>query len=631
MNLLAPLMLGLGLLIPVLIVLYLLKVRRREYEISSTYLWQDLLRDLAAHEPWQRLHWSILLIAQILIVGLVVFALARPFLVVQAQETVHAVLVLDASASMQATDAEGASRFEAARRAAKQTVDDLGDGSPATVILAGIQPEVLAPTTVDRQALHRALDGARVSYGAADMQQALVLATSLGGSVNGSKMAPTRVYLFSDGAFGEVTGIDAAGLDVRLIPVGQGSENQAITALAARPDPQNVRRFQLFARVRNYADSPVRSTLSLQVDGNLTESRQVELPPTEAQEFVFSDLPLGAKSVEASLAGSDVLPLDNSAYAVLDVRRSSEILLVSQGNVFLEKVLSLMPTSEIFRVAPRRYFSIDADRYDVVIFDGFLPEALPRGSALVVNPPESSMFTLEGELRRPRIRRWERDDPLLQFVDLRDVAIARAQRIVPPGWARTLVEGEDPVSGSGSVASLMLAGEDEGRRVVVLPFDIRQSNLPLSAAFPILMANVLGYLEPGGQVGLRELRPGDSINLAPLPQTEELQIRRPSGPSRTFRNEGRPITFAETVEPGLYSVSQRAAGQTLLEELFAINASDEQESNIRPRTVSLSDGRTLQSGTQPELVPVNREFWLWLVPPALGLLLFEWFWYHRRS
>src|SRR5215211_2046837 len=111
MSFLAPLGLALGITIPVLILFYLLKGRRQELEVGSTYLWQDLLRDLAAHEPWQRLHWSILLIAQILIVGLVVFALARPFLVVQAQETVHAVLVLDASASMQATDAEGASRF----------------------------------------------------------------------------------------------------------------------------------------------------------------------------------------------------------------------------------------------------------------------------------------------------------------------------------------------------------------------------------------------------------------------------------------------------------------------------------------------------------------------------------------
>ncbi len=617
MSLLTPAMLGLGILIPILILLYLLKVRRLEYPVSSTLLWQDLLRDLAAHEPWQRLHWSVLLVTQILIVGLVVLALARPFFVVQAQEAVHAVLVLDASASMQATDVEP-SRFEVARRAARQTLRDLGEGSVATIVLAKSQPEVLAPATDDRQSLERAIDAAEVSFGPADIQQALVLATTLG-----PERGRLRVYLFTDGAFGELKGFDAEGIDIRLVSVGVDGENQAITGLAARPDPQNARRFQLFTRVRNYGDQPARTTFSLQVDGQLSESRQIDLPPGEAQEFMFSDLPLGAKAVEAHLAGSDHFPLDNAAYAVLDVRRSSEILLVSQGNLFLEKVLGLLPNSEVFRVAPRRYFSIDADRYDVVVFDGFLPDSMPRGSALVINPPESSLFTIDGELRRPRIRHWERDDPVLQFVDLRDVAIARAQRIAPPGWARTLIESDD--------APLLLAGEHDGQRTVIMPFDIRQSNLPLSAAFPIMMANILGYLEPGGQAAQRDLHPGDAITIAPLPQAEDLVIRRPSGPPKTIHVEGQPITFADTGEPGLYGVSQRAAGQTILEELFAVNASDEQESDIRPRTVLLGNGRPLQAGTQADLVPVNREIWLWLAPLALGLLLFEWFWFHRRS
>ena len=49
------------------------------------------------------------------------------------------------------------------------------------------------------------------------------------------------------------------------------------------------------------------------------------------------------------------------------------------------------------------------------------------------------------------------------------------------------------------------------------------------------------------------------------------------------------------------------------------------------RGVSLGDGRALQAAPPTELVPVNREFWMWLVVPVLGLLLLEWFWFHRRS
>jgi hypothetical protein len=628
MSFLAPLGLALGVLIPILVLFYLLKVRRTEYEVGSTYLWQDLLRDLAAHEPWQRFHWSILLILQLLIVGALVFAVARPFYVAQAEEVVHAVLVIDGGASMQATDVEP-TRFEAAKRSAKETVRNLADGSLGTVILAARQPRVLMPSTVDRSALDRAIDAAQPTYSPADIGQALALASSLGpGSAtpDGSR-ARLRVYLFTDGAYGSIAGGEADNLDIRLVQVGTSSENQGITALSARADPLNANQYQVFARVQNFADTPYRGTLALTVDGNLAESREVTLAAdgddAATAEYVFSDLAVGARTAEARLAGTDVYPVDNSAYTVLDVGRRSEILLVTNGNVFLEKVLSLLPTGDVSRVAPRRYLAVDMDQYDVVVFDGYVPDVLPRGNVLIVSPSESALFTIEGEVRRPTIRSWERDDPLLRFVDLRDVAIARSLRVTPPPWMRTLVDGD--------AAPLMLAGEQNGQRVVLIPFDLRQSNLPLSAAFPILMSNLLGYLEPVNQAAQRDLQPGDAVTLAPLPQTEQIVVRQPGGQSQTLPSEGRPIQFTETARPGLYTVLQRAAGQTLLEEPFSINASDERESDVRPKPVALGSGRTLESNATPELVPVNREVWTWLVPPVLALLLFEWFWFHRKS
>src|SRR2546428_11790663 len=106
MSLLAPLALALGITLPIVVVFYLLKVRRHDEEISSTFLWNDLIRDLAAHEPLQRLKWSLLLLLQLLLLALVSFAVARPFSEQQGQKPVHAVLLLDGSASMHATDVQ---------------------------------------------------------------------------------------------------------------------------------------------------------------------------------------------------------------------------------------------------------------------------------------------------------------------------------------------------------------------------------------------------------------------------------------------------------------------------------------------------------------------------------------------
>lgn len=619
MSVAAPLGLALGLLlIPALILLYLLKVRRRDFEVGSTYLWTHLLRDLAAHEPWQRLHWSVMLLAQLLLVSLLVLAAARPFYAAQAAEAVHAIILLDGSASMQMTDVSP-NRFEAARQEARKVLNDLPDASIGTLIVVKARPEVLVAASADRQALYQALDRATVSGGSADLRQALLLAAALN---NDRKRA--KLYLVSDGAFNDQQDLETGGLDLSFIRVGTSADNRAISTLSARPDPQNALRYQLFARVRNYSDAPVTDLLTVEADGNPAESREVRLDPGASQELVFDDLPVGTKTVSARLRGSDALPLDDQAFAVLDVRRPAQVLLVTGGNLYLEKVMGLIPNVELFRAQPRRYFTLDADRYDLVVFDTFVPDVIPRGNILFINPPESSLLSIEGEVRRPRIRDWDREDPLLRFVDLRDVAIGRASRITLPTWGRALVQGDD--------LPLMIAGEREGRqRIVVLPFDLRQTNLPLSAAFPIMMLNIMGYLEPPGQVDTRDLRPGDLVTISPLLQTDEITVRKPDGSTTSLKAAGQPIRFDQTALPGIYTASQKASNEVVGQELFAVNPSDERESDVRPRALMLASGQAVAPPAPGGLVWVQREFWQWLIPPALLLLVFEWWWFHRRT
>ena len=75
MNLLAPAALALGALAIPLIVLYMLRSRRQRLEVSSVLLWERADESVTSAVPWRRLEPSPLLLLQLVVLALLVFAL----------------------------------------------------------------------------------------------------------------------------------------------------------------------------------------------------------------------------------------------------------------------------------------------------------------------------------------------------------------------------------------------------------------------------------------------------------------------------------------------------------------------------------------------------------------------------
>jgi len=161
MSFLAPFALSLFALSVPLVLLYFLKVRRRDRTVSSLLLWSASLRDREASTFFQRLHRDPLLLLQLLALLALALALARPVATVMGQGARKVVVVLDTSASMKAQDVLP-SRFEVARAGAASLVRGLGEGAEVMVIEAGVQPKVTAALARDRE---RALGAVRLSLG----------------------------------------------------------------------------------------------------------------------------------------------------------------------------------------------------------------------------------------------------------------------------------------------------------------------------------------------------------------------------------------------------------------------------------------------------------------------------------
>jgi Ca-activated chloride channel family protein len=617
MNFLAPLFLGLALLAGPIILLYMLRLRRREVVVSSSMLWERLMQDREANAPWQRLRRNLLLILQLIILAALVIALARPFLPVPSVAAGSVALLLDTSASMSAVDMPGgASRLDAAKDRARALVGELGADEVMTVIAAGPTPQVLTPPTGDRSVLREAISRAEPTNAPADWDAALALA---GASIAGREDA--AIVIVSDG--GLPADLPPVPAEVRYVQVGRSGDNVAISALAVRPLED---RPQLFAAVTNYGDEAADVILSLEADGALIEAERLTVPAGETVTRTAADLPAETSVVRAGLTSPvqggavDYLALDDSAYAVYAPANGGRVLLVTERNLFLEQVLSSMPGVEAFRADPG---PLPDEPFDVIVFDSWLPDDLPETNLLIINPPESTdIFTVGEPFQDTRFAR-QMDSPILTFVDFGGVAVREAVTVETPGWGRNLVEAEG--------GPLLVAGTQGGRRVAVLAFDLHASDLPLQIAYPILIANLFDWFAPASPVEAADaVQPGDPVVIRPGPAATGYAVTTPDGTRQQFDIDSESPTFARTAQLGVYEVAILSGGQTTSEAQFAVNLFDPGESAIAPRE-SITIGQEAVNGAAREDELGQRELWPWLAVAALIVLLVEWWVFHRGS
>jgi hypothetical protein len=545
MSFIAPLALVGLLFVPAVVAMYLLKLRRDEAVVPSTLLWQRLVADVEANAPWQRLRRSLLLLLQILLVVILAALAARPFLERPAGLARDLVLVIDTSASMGATDA-GGERLAAAKQMAIDALRDLPAGGKVSVIAAGRTARVVVNGTSDLGRVRAAIDGIAVSPATGDLGDALNLANALA-----ARSGDAQILVATDAALASKP---TARLDhpVKVLHVGRERNNQAIVALAVRPAASGVTR-SVFVSVANLDIEPATRRIELYGDGVLLEARDLFMDPQTRSEVIVDDVPLGVTTVEVRLNGddTDALALDDRAWAVVPPDRLRRILLVSDGDPYLETALTYLPRTELYGVKPAAYGpDTHPELFDLIVFEGNLPAELPATAVLAIAPPKTSdLGEVLGTLTDPGIGTLPQDEPLLRYVDLSTTHIGKAAKLALPAWARSVIPGP-------AGAPLLYIGERAGLRTAVLAFEPRQSDLPLQVAFPLLMANLTGELLGASATPTGAVAPGDPVSL-PLPHgATGLHVTRPDGTTIDLApgTAGAPsVSFSQTDQLGVYS------------------------------------------------------------------------------
>jgi hypothetical protein len=180
---------------------------------------------------------------------------------------------------------------------------------------------------------------------------------------------------------------------------------------------------------------------------------------------------------------------------------------------------------------------------------------------------------------------------------------------------------------------LILAGETRGRRVVALAFDLHQTDLPLQVAFPILVSNLVEWLQPQNTVNAPPtLAAGDPISINALPDADEIVVTPPGeGAKSTVLTPAGQISFAGTDQLGVYTVAQNAKGQPVGEpEQFVVNLFSRDESSIAPHPglTFVGTGENLPASDNAG-GGTPLEIWPWVLLAGLAILALEWWVYNR--
>jgi len=653
-----------ALTIPPLIALYFLKLRREVRLVPSTFLWKRAVEDLHVNAPFQRLRKSLLLLLQLLILILAAIALGKPMWEATQTSESTIILLVDQSASMAVVEEGGRTRLDLAKEQARRVVENMSDDSRAMVIAFCDRARVFSSFDSDKQALRRKIDSIEQTQSTSLLTEAVGLAEAyaqnliIGGEQPGSDIAPesaapdASVFLFTDGRLEDAGRVAPQKLDVskmQVTRIGARGDNVGITSMDARRDYEHPKILEVTAAVQNFGPHSVEVDATLYVDGNTVDVQSLlldpadptfdanEPPPGSVKLAVFDEIEFeGGGVVEVVLKLDDALSADDRAWTILDPPRHTKVLLVTDGNMFLEDVLETLPldlvtmtTGGYERAADETIRDADRSLFDVVILDRHSTARLPQGNYFFWGAAPGIEGVKAGPVVSDQvIFNWDETHPVLRHVAVETMEVAQWLQLTLPRESVSIIDGQtSPVlaylarDASQFLISAfgLIVRDDRGN-------ELMNTEWVAGVDFVVFMQNAIQFLAANlAAAGKRSVPPGEPVTLPIPPRVAEVKIIRPDGVADAIpTGQYQTIHYARTRSVGAYRVEPGVPG----DNVFAVNLFNPTESNVAPvetLTIGADGGKPQMAGVQ-----VSRPAWPYVLLALLALLILEWIIYNQR-
>ncbi|CAM3062114.1 vWA domain-containing protein [Rariglobus hedericola] len=505
MNFLAPGAWWLALLAFVpLLLLYLVRQRPRPRIVSTLLFWDALTPQLRAHPLWQRLRRWLSYLLQLLCLLLLIAVLARPAREGQSSGATATVLILDASASLQAADPDGTRTWDHLLTAARENLSFLRASDRVAIIRAGTAPEIARSWTGNRRRALEALAPLVPGDTPSDPVAALRLARELASTAAGS-----RIVFLTDKIWAVPPSAELLE-GVTVVNLSHPGPNAGISRFDARRSYSSPGAATLTAEVVVSPHAPWRGEALLHRDGKLIDAREIDLPAGGTWTYAWTENNRASATYQLVLdkTAGHRLALDKSASLTVPALPHPVVRIVGARQPFLEAALTSLSEVDFAFVDPSALAT--SSPASLWIFSGVTPPENFQLSrhVLILDPPASIGFWGKtavdaGRADTPLVTDWQRAHPLFRHVDFSSVR---------PGSTRIFQPSADAEIFAASFGTPILFGRwDDRSHWLVAPFDLAGGNLVFRTAFPIFLSNLLQDAPADGGIASAPL-PGPVVS-----------------------------------------------------------------------------------------------------------------------
>lgn len=556
--------------IPLLILIHSLRHRPVKKAVTSLFIWEAVVKEEKSTIYLDALLKNVSLLLQILVIVLLALALSHPAIFVEKAGPEKQIIVLDTSASMK-TRTDTGNRFDAAQQKARHLVAAMSDTDSAMIIDAGATPAIVQGFTRDKSRLVQAVDKMAPADARADLGKAVFLALSFVAENRGS-----RIFLITDGAGTDLASLQEMHPGLKTMLIRGGENNQGIINFTFRPRPGSKQTWDMMVTLKNFSSRSVICPLIIRTGSRVVVDKKIGLDAGEGKTIFHTFEGTVGNTMTAAIRVNDDLSCDDQAVAVFKPTAKTNVFLVSQGNFFLERLLTVMENVIVTTSAqiPRAAFESIAAQNHILIFDNVAPPAKIPGNFIVINAGFPGLpMRLAETVDAPKVTDWHRQSAITANVNFDGLYIRTAKQMIlaDPAVAALLESKQTP----------LISRYYDGRtKAVMFGFDLNDSDLPLRVAYPVLMKNIFQWLHPVTvRFNATHVSAGTPFDIYVPKDATTVAVRNPSGKWEKIIRDRGVFSYEHTKRAGLYKI--RVNNNSFYRAVNLFDAAESDINNVR--------------------------------------------------